>query len=48
MKVEFLTDYGNNKKGTCINVDSQLASALIKKEVAKIFVEKEVKPKKEK
>ena len=47
MKVEFTTDYGNQKKGSYANLDASHGSALIKKGVAKLYAEKKAKGKKE-
>lgn len=48
MKIEFTEDYGNSKKGTVMNATSVLAGSLLRKKVAKVFVEKEEKPAKAK
>ena len=45
MKVVFLSDFGNSKKGTSVNLDSNHAASLIRKGVCKAFDAKEEKPK---
>jgi hypothetical protein len=47
MKVEILQYFGDKAKGTVIDLPTSLATSLIRKQIAKVFVAKKAKEVKE-
>ena len=43
MKVEFLTDFANKKKGDVCKLNKAVASSLIARKIAKVYKEKQAK-----